>query len=83
MLYHITTRGFYKVYHMTTQGFYKVYGDVFRRIAEEESQYAVEGEQRLPDFGTFSVSDAASSHKVILLQPSLCVQVSPQATMKR
>ena len=29
-----------------------VYRDVFRRIAEEESQYAAEGEGQLPDFGT-------------------------------
>ena len=28
-----------------------VYRDVFRRIAEEESQYAIEGEEHLPDFG--------------------------------
>ena len=28
-----------------------VYRDVFRRIAEEESQYAVENEEYLPDFG--------------------------------
>lgn len=28
-----------------------VYGDVFRRIAEEEAQYAADGERRLPEFG--------------------------------
>ena len=42
--------------HMTMQGFYMVYGDVFRRIAEEESQYAVEGEERLPEFGMLVMS---------------------------
>lgn len=60
-----------------------VYGDVFRRIAEEEAQYAADGERRLPEFGKkiFYFSN-------VIIYPTpytlhLCPQVYPQVTMKR